>query len=522
MSNFGSKRPLNWNPANLPESNLEKSLTHEEKLAAHLRKGAPPTNPGSFYGVKSVLTPAIPQELNPPLVLEKALLVPIKTGPGGKKELPRKRDEHGKFAEAQQTGTQSAAVDDAAENEREARGAATKIQNGVRKGGNLPGMTDSSLMANNPVTQNKPPIGLSLSGGLIHDDPYHPDHGAFTPEDHMQAGNLHDQNAQASSSTGDLAGAAEHQQKAAIHRQLAEDKKSPMERFSNNMAKDPNKQAVKSLNPFDWFFQQQHANQPGFNTPNMNGVQPPMGGTPTDQNKPNLGNMTGQGPSPGMINTQTGTGMGPQTSPPNNPSFNSQFGVGPQSDLANQTLPDNAGVVPPPMDPMTGGQMAQMASPPMPMPGSPPGPPNPMGMGMQNPMGMQQGMSPPDQQMSQPPAMGADPQQSPSMEQPGDDPGMTGQDEGQSFDDMIGKVDATPYNDAGENDEDQEGVDASSEEDPQDDTQSVNGSTSGDKAPHKDENKASFGGSATEEKSDEDTNAAFKSLDKWLRSKRAK
>lgn len=193
------------------------------------------------------------------------------------------------------------------------------------------------------------PMGQAPDGMPIYDDPYHPEHGQFTPEHHQAAADLHSQQADMATNSGQIPSALDHQLKARIHGDLASDSKSPMERvLSRQGMPGVEQQGGQGMPPSPG------APQPGMGMPPqsnqmqgsgmdsfMNDVgnsgAPPNPNTPQndsmdnfltqlpdaqpgqqnmnpDQNKPNLGTSEGnQGPLPRMINTNTGSPVGPQS-----------------------------------------------------------------------------------------------------------------------------------------------------------------------------------------------------------------
>ncbi len=362
---FGSKKPLNFKKSNMgvyqePESSWD------TKIDEFHNKGVSGSNPmpiirgGSKNGIQTSLSKGMPKELNPDLVLEededteKAVLTPVKIDSSGRKQLGRKRDGTGKFAPSENLKIQTTGEEDAEKQQRAAQ-AAKKKQNNPKDGMAMKGMnptmdgTPSNITTGQPSGQGTQDpnqmgqggnvIGQTNSGMPIYDDPFNPAHAAFTDQDYTMAAQLMQQ-------MGDS-------QKATIFQQLAKDAQSPMDRFSKPA--DPSQgmgdiqgqqsmqqaaNAMKSLNPFNWFFQQNHptgapatTGMPGADptTFNQNTQMAPMNSNATGQAPVGAGmegssgmppnfsapmdpNMQGrQGPAPGMINTQTGTGMGPQT-----------------------------------------------------------------------------------------------------------------------------------------------------------------------------------------------------------------
>lgn len=359
MSDLGSRKPLNFKLTNItvyqePEKNWD------TKIDEHYSKGivgssSPPVIiGGNKDGRRTSLSKAVPNAINPDLVLDvnKAVLTPVKTDPDGKRQFARKRDDNGKFAPNQNLKIQTTAQDDAASQERDAKLARTRMKdklegNDPDKGkvtfahkgfgdGNPSGIQNVSGMNPTQGANQGNVIGQTDQGLPIYDDPYNPAHAGFTQQDYQKA-------AQIMMQQGDS-------QKANVFQQLSQDSGSPMERMGQQAPAAAGQssmqqavQTMKSLNPFNWFFQQQHAQAPGAGgmpgMPNQNtvpGAAPggmPPGGPPQaggmqgappnpNQNQPQLPGLPGSdtgmrnGPVPGMINTQTGTGLGPQTNVP--------------------------------------------------------------------------------------------------------------------------------------------------------------------------------------------------------------
>ena len=201
------------------------------------------------------------------------------------------------------------------------------------------------------------PLGMTPGGAPVFDDPYHPNHAQFSPEDHQAAAALQNQLAEQATTSGQIPTALDHQLKTRIHGDLSNDSKSPMERVLSRQgmpgaAEGQGNQmpgADQGLPP-NAAASADNANQmPEMNNGGMppnavmsadNASQPPMnaGNAPQndsmdnfltqlpdaqpgaqnmlnpDQNKPNTGPPDGnQGPLPRMTNTNTDSPIGPQS-----------------------------------------------------------------------------------------------------------------------------------------------------------------------------------------------------------------
>jgi hypothetical protein len=143
-----------------------------------------------------------------------------------------------------------------------------------------------------------PPMGQTPEGMPIYDDPYNPGHQSFTPDQHRYAAQLHNQQAEMMTTSGQIPQALDHQMKAQVHMDLANDAQSPMERMMN-------RQGGGGQNPMDQFLTQMGQQDPGMNNGQMGGPRP-------DQNKP-LAPDASAGPIPGMVNTHTGGNVGMQS-----------------------------------------------------------------------------------------------------------------------------------------------------------------------------------------------------------------
>lgn len=353
--NYGSIKRLNWVQPKLDEG-VTKSIPHNEAGSAARNPGAPVTRSGH-----SRLKPAINHEHEVGLYLGKAVLQPMKYGPGGV-QFQRKRDSSGKFAPAQQAGQQSTAEEDQTDQQRDARLRHHRMLDRLQGKGNpdkgqsnatkamVPGMSGAdtpSSSVNDPAGAQV--IGNTRSGQPIYDDPYHSAHSQFSTEDHQEAADAHSGMAQQMQASGDMAGAAQHQSAAQAHMQQSQDGMSPGGRFMDNLF---GQQGAPEVQPDDM---SQFSDLLGMgqgeetmSNPAIAGQGPettmgpaspspmaqdpgmePMGdvGGPDalssflgqddmapgmDQNKP-AAPAGMEGPKPGMINTATGGPVGPQT-----------------------------------------------------------------------------------------------------------------------------------------------------------------------------------------------------------------
>lgn len=173
------------------------------------------------------------------------------------------------------------------------------------------------------------PIGQTKAGMPIFDDPYNPAHSSFTPDQHREASQMHNQQAEMMTTSGRIPQALDHQMKAQIHNDLANDAQSPMERM---MAQ----QTGGGANPMDQFLTQMGQQTPGDN----NG----LAGARPDQNKP-LTPDAQSGPLPGMLNTHTGGKVGPQSQSQQHAGTVEQP-QGMPPDPQGSSMPDVSGPVP--------------------------------------------------------------------------------------------------------------------------------------------------------------------------------
>lgn len=338
MSDIGSPKKLNWVEHKLYER-THKAIPHDERVDAYYRNGTPPTRSGMVHGHKSNLIPAMPSALNPPLQLDKALLAPNKTGPDGAKESSHKRDPHGRFSQTQATGPQSAAAQDLAEQRRQAFAARSKVTTkGLEGLGQQPqGTVPTASTAIDPQAEGRvSALGMTQSGMPVYEDPYHSDHGKFSATDHQDAANIHADEATSAKMSGDTNDSMMHEQKANVHRELAGDSQSPMERLiaqygGNQSAQMPSSQGQapqQQMQPQAPNQQQKPSSAQGVPadfrqmskaSPNTAyGKEDPMDnllkpqGMP-DQNKPMMWPPSWPGPKPAMFDTRTGMSVGPQT-----------------------------------------------------------------------------------------------------------------------------------------------------------------------------------------------------------------
>lgn len=480
MSDHGSPKPLNWREPDfiIP---MRKSASWEERADVYNRFGSPPIRRGSVHGSLPDLIPALPPEMNPPLFLEKAVRQP-QDPTSSRPQFSRKRDSSGQFVESQQAGTESTAAEDAENLTRESKLRSAKQRKQQRPdwapaqagkvaqrqagkmGKAVPGaqtaVTDNAIAGASANQPESEPIAETPSGKLIYDDPYHPEHDSLTPEEHQYAMQYHQEMADASATSGDHERSMQCQQKASAHEEMMQNTQSPMDRAANQV---PGQNAPP---------QQPMPGQPGLNKALNYSYQPDNLNeflAPHDQAKPSFGGPN-EGPAPGMINTNTGTPVGPQTDvgAPLPQDMGSPMDPMMQSPIMTPAPPAMPGMdpmaqQPPPMDPMMQQPpMDPMMQPPMdPMMGQQP-PMDPM-MAQQPPMDpmMQQQQAPPpmDPMMQQQPPMG---QQPPPPTEPGMAPPPTGMDpgggegtmeasagEGQSFDDLLGYTEVSDQGEPG-------------------------------------------------------------------------
>lgn len=274
--NYGSKKKLNWHEPEYNEKTV-KSVPHSERVDQLRRFGTPPTRRGAYNGHSPGLSPSTPSEVTPSLYVNKAVLQPVKYGPGGKKEFERKRDPSGRFAPSQQAGEQSTAEEDSTDEQRQvrlrearardsirqakqqaaraARGQKTKPAEATVGGGrkpttkhtaqtkkampSLPGSQQAdSFNSANDAPSNA--IGATNSGLPVFDDPYNSQHENYTPADHAEAADLNNQLAQQAQQSGDQMSAQKYQNNAAVHQEMAGENQAPGDRFLDNlMGQDP-------------------------------------------------------------------------------------------------------------------------------------------------------------------------------------------------------------------------------------------------------------------------------------------
>jgi hypothetical protein len=359
MSNHGSIKKLNWQTPKFADR-VVKSVSHDERVAEHSRQGTPPTRQGGFNGAASNLIPALPAELNPNITVNKAVLQPVKYGPGGP-QFQRKRDPSGKFATTQQAGQESTAEEDKARTEQAAELSEARKREIVREmtkkafgsvPQQVPGVSGetSSMTAGNDNTSQQ--LGSTKSGKPVFDDPDHSSHGNFGPEDHQDAMNLNNSKAQEAQSQGDQVGAAKHAQNAKTHSDMLTEGASPGDRFMDNLFGPA---ATPSMPPEGL----QSATQDPLGDPNAG---PGMGQTPTDPNAgmgqpPDMNNfmdLMGQAPAPmeqpPMDANQPP--MNPVGQPPTDPSMVPNQPPMGQPPMDPSTMPNQSVPMQPPQDPL--------------------------------------------------------------------------------------------------------------------------------------------------------------------------
>lgn len=361
---IGSLVPLNLHlRRSVMPSPVQKSESHEARIANASRAGTPPTRWGMYHGTMPSTTPGTPDALNPRLYIGKAVIDPAQAGTGSGDSAQRKRDPStGKFAQAQSTGQQSTAEEDLAAQQRAARLSQQRYQKALQNagmgqeqpaqqqpmkpqnqggaaGGGMPqlarpkpanpmqqagvpasppgqGMAGiNNAMGDDQMQGGDQAIGQTQEGMPIYDDPYHPEHSNFTPDQHQAAADLHNQQAEMHTSSGRIPTALDHQLKARIHTDLAQDGSSPMQRMLSRQGMPGQAQGQGNQmpgavppggapveNPMDDFLTQMSDKKPG----NKNAIE--------DQNKPNFGQpQDNQGPLPRMTNTNTNSPVGPQS-----------------------------------------------------------------------------------------------------------------------------------------------------------------------------------------------------------------
>lgn len=348
--NHGSKKPLERGTGVVSKPATIKKSAFEDEVYRRSLQGTPPTRRGAFNGVLPSLKPNIPADLNPPLVINKALIVAPKPGvpEGSRAQVARKRDDHGKFVESGSQGQETSADQDSDDAERRERLAAARMRDRLNpdsprrpseqrrvaqkafgqpepnpfQQAKQPQQSQQPQFGTDPQAQSasntldtSPPadagfgspdqmtegspgqvMGNTMSGMPIFDDPFHPGHEGFSADDHMSAAQLHEQAAQEAEMAGDYIQSAIAKLRASVHTGLSQDAQSPMDRFAQQSAgstQDPMAQD------------------------SMAGGQDPMnsfGGG--DQQKPIFQNQqANQGPLPGMMNTQTQSPIGMQSQP---------------------------------------------------------------------------------------------------------------------------------------------------------------------------------------------------------------
>lgn len=320
MGDIGSKRPINWaNPQFA--SPVQKGTPWQDRLQEHSQHGTPFTRRGAYNGHVPSLEPSVPAELNPPLVISKAVLRPSKPGASGM-EFQRKRDASGKFAPAGASGAETTAAEDVTDEKRKAELRAAKMREqqrkpyeeaaagkqalrklrsaGLSKAG-VPGM-EGPTEDQQAQPMEAEPVASLMDGQPLYEDPYHPAHEQMTPQQHHEASQIHNEMADAAQAAGDPEKEMQCRMRAAVHEERAQDSKQPMDRAFEVPGKEQNPamkmdQAFKALNysyssdeDMNQFTQQR------------------------DMQKPSFGQRT-EGPIPGMKHTATGGPVGPQTNP---------------------------------------------------------------------------------------------------------------------------------------------------------------------------------------------------------------
>lgn len=352
MSDYGSNKPLNKHVTILPEAKIFKAISAEDRVAEEARAGTPPTS--RWGGVNGSPTnwmlPVTPQN-NPQLYLGKAMPPTMPTMPMPKPPMPMARsiaptEEEVEVAKA---FAKALGIPSIPQQQQQAPNLANPKPNpmmqapgmGAGMSGSPPGMAGMAQGAgikqgigNDPSQQTRgqglpaiPPMGTTQSGMPIYDDPYHPEHANFGPQEHSEAANLHMQQSDMATSSGRIPNALDHQMKARIHGDLAEDNQSPMERMNSRNHPYP------EGDPMDQFI-----NQMPQASPNNN----PGNGSP-DQQKPIFNDPSmQQGPKPGMYNTDTNSPVGMQTNHPQHAGTVSKpQGMPPVGNGTDEPIPGN-------------------------------------------------------------------------------------------------------------------------------------------------------------------------------------
>lgn len=356
---IGSPVPLNLHARkSMPDYKPAESRFSDQVLRDS-RAETPPTRWGAFNGMPAATTPGIPSSLLPALVI-KAVSNPAEAGGQSSAGNARKRDpQTGKFAETASVGPSTTAKEDMAIAERAAhlaqarRGKSQDDEdenievlkaldpasmgnavgqttqppqmfkpkpNPMQQAG-IPGGPPGQSPNNTPATatmnpsgdpaMGPPPLGTLQDGTPVFDDPYNPAHQNFTPDQHEEAAQLHNQHAEMATQSGRIPTAMNHQMKARVHSDLAQEAQSPMERvlaqqgMPGQAVGDPNaapggEQGLGN-DPMDSFLNDMTEKQPGQQN-NFDQGKPPI---PSQEQV--------AGPLPRMINTHTGTPVGPQS-----------------------------------------------------------------------------------------------------------------------------------------------------------------------------------------------------------------
>lgn len=408
--NHGSIKKLNWRTPTFSQK-VTKSVSHDEQIAAHQRQGTPITKAGGFNGATSNLIPAIPDELNPKITLNKAVLQPVKYGPGGP-VFQRKRDPSGKFSSAQDSGKESTAEEDKQqqaaaaeliqarqhnkmEEAKEARRPSRRQEVTQKAMGGIPqqvpGVSGETASMNSQNDNTSAQLGNTKTGKPVYDDPNHTQHSNYGPEDHQDAMNLNNDQAQQAQGQGDQVGAAKYSQNAKTHSDMINDGSAPGDRFMDNLfgpAQTPSMPPEGLNNGMDQGLGQDPSQMMGQGTSGTDqgamgqdplgdpNAQPPMGQSPMmGQQPPDMNNfmdLMGQEPPPpmGMGNGQPPMGQDPMMQQaPQGPSMSGQATMDPTM------MPTQAPPMQPPQDPMNAFLGAPDQNKPMGAP--PPGGPAP-------------------------------------------------------------------------------------------------------------------------------------------------
>lgn len=248
-TDYGSKKPLNWTSPQMAES-AEKSVSHYERTEAFFRMGTPPTRRGAFNGSPTPFAPnRFHPELNPALTLDvsKAL---------GTMSVPlRPEDEGMDQGQAQPK---------------------------------VPGQPAVPGMAGMPAGNTQTSIGMTPSGKMIYEDPFHTSHKDFDRADFMAA--------------ADQFGKRGDSLSAQALMQMGDDVQSPMERFAARFAGQMPPMSGQPAGGRTLMQGQPQGNlQPGSPPAQLPGQGPAGGGPkPPGPSGPPVGQMSAlMGPPPG-------------------------------------------------------------------------------------------------------------------------------------------------------------------------------------------------------------------------------